>query len=333
MCSIIASCTASATPTSSGSDRPRPLTVPVLIDCDPGHDDAIALLLALASPELELRGVTTVAGNQTLAKTTANAIRVLEAAGHGHLPVAAGAERPLLREPAAAAEVHGDSGLDGPALPPPRARPVEAHAVDFIAEALLASTRAVTLIPLGPLTNVALLLARHPEAARRIERVVLMGGAIAEGNVTPAAEFNVWADPEAAARVFDSGLDVTMVGLDVTHRALVLPEHREALRHAGHAGRLVAELLDFYGVFHREVYGFAGSPIHDAVAVAHVVTPGMVETEHRHVAVDCQSELCRGRTVVDVWRRTGNEPNAQVAVGIDADAFRELLLERLGALP
>ena len=277
--------------------------------------------------------MTTVAGNQSLEKTTANAIRVLEAAGRGSVAVAAGAERPLVREPAAAAEVHGDSGLDGPALAPPRARPVEAHAVDFIAAALRASPQPVTLVPLGPLTNIALLLAHHPGACERIERLVLMGGAIAEGNVTPAAEFNVWADPEAAQRVFSSGLDVTMVGLDVTHRALVLPEHAERLRASGPIGRIVAELLDFYGVFHREVYGFPGSPIHDAVAVADVVALGLLETAHRHVAVDCQSELCRGRTVVDLWRRTGNEPNAHVAVGIDAEAFRELLIERLGTLP
>ena len=276
--------------------------------------------------------MTTVAGNQTLAKTTANAIRVLEAAGHGHVPVAAGAERPLVREPAAAPAVHGESGLDGPALAPPRASAVERHAVDFLAEAVFASTEAITLVPLGPLTNVALLLARHPGAAERIERVVLMGGAIAEGNVTPAAEFNVWADPEAARRVFDSGLDVTMVGLDVTHRALVAPEHAERLRAGGSMGRLVAELLDFYGRFHADVYGFAGSPIHDAVAVAHVAVPGLLETAHRHVAIECASELCRGRTVVDLWRRTGHEPNAHVAVGIDGERFVELLIERVGSL-
>jgi inosine-uridine nucleoside N-ribohydrolase len=303
----------------------------VVVDCDPGHDDAIALLLALASPDIELVGVTTVAGNQTVAKSTANAIRVLAAVGRDDVPVASGASRPLMRAAAAVAHGHGESGLDGPELPPARRAPDARHAVDFIAGA--ADTAPLTLVAIGPLTNVALLLARHPEAAEGIERIVLMGGAIAEGNVTPAAEFNVWADPEAAARVFDSGLDVTMVGLDVTHRALVLDEHREALRTASAAGRLSAELLDFYGVFHREVFGFPGSPIHDAVAVAHVVAPGLVETARHHVAVDCQSELCRGRTVVDVWRRTANEPNVHVAVGIDADAFRELLIARLGALP
>jgi inosine-uridine nucleoside N-ribohydrolase len=302
------------------------MSTPILLDCDPGHDDAIALLLALASPEVELRGVTTVAGNQTLDKTTANALRVLELAGRAEVPVAAGSDRPLVREPFVAAYVHGETGLDGPDLPPPRGRAVDQHAVDFLAERLSGAT----LVATAPLTNVALLLAARPEF--QPERIVVMGGAIAEGNVTPAAEFNVWADPEAAARVFASGLDVTMIGLDVTHEALVTRQHAKRLRAAGRVGRAVAELLDFYGVFHREVYGFDGSPVHDAVAVAHAIRPGLLELERLNVEIDCESSLCRGRTVVDVWRRTGREPNAQVAVGIDSEAFLELLLERLASL-
>jgi len=298
----------------------------LLLDCDPGHDDAIALLLALGSDEVELRGVTTVAGNQTLEKTTANAIRVLELAGREDVPVAAGASRPLVRELHVAANVHGETGLDGPDLPPPQAEPSSLHAVDFLAENL----DGATLVATGPLTNIALLLARYPEA--RPERIVLMGGAIAEGNVTPAAEFNIWADPEAAARVFASGLDVTMVGLDVTHRALVTGAHAEQLRASGRVAKAVAELLDFYGVFHREVYGFDGSPVHDAVALAHVIDPTALEIERLNVRVDCESALCRGRTVVDVWRRTGLEPNANVAVGIDSERFLALLLERLARL-
>jgi inosine-uridine nucleoside N-ribohydrolase len=302
------------------------MATPILLDCDPGHDDAIAILLALASPEVELLGVTTVAGNQTLQKTTDNAIRVLELAGRGEVPVAMGSPRPLVREPFVAAYVHGETGLDGPDLPPPEASPVDAHAVDFLAERL----DGATLVATGPLTNVALLLARYPDA--RPERIVLMGGAIGEGNVTPAAEFNVWADPEAATRVFASGLDVTMVGLDVTHQALLTGSHAEALRASGRIGKVVAELLDFYGVFHREVYGFDGSPVHDAVALAQAFRPGLLELERLNVRVDCESELCRGRTVVDVWRRTGLEPNASVAVSIEADAFLDLLLERLARL-
>ena len=301
------------------------MSTPILLDCDPGHDDAIALLLALASPELELVGVTTVAGNQTVEKTTANAIRVLELVG-ADVPVAAGAGRPLVRDPYVAAYVHGETGLDGPDLPPARRAPVEQHAVDFLAERI----DGTTLVATGPLTNVALLLARDERA--RPERIVLMGGAIAEGNVTPAAEFNIWADPEAAARVFSSGLDVTMVGLDVTHRALLTEEHAARLRENGRVGGVVADLLDFYGVFHKEVYDFDGSPIHDAVAVAQVIRPALLELRELNVEIDRESELCRGRTVVDVWKRTGREANARVAVGIDAGGFIDLLLERLGSL-
>jgi inosine-uridine nucleoside N-ribohydrolase len=301
------------------------VTTPILLDCDPGHDDAVAILLALASPELELLGVTTTYGNQTLEKTTANALRVLELAGRGDVPVAAGADRPLEREVRVASHVHGESGLDGPALPAPRARPVDEDAVDFLAERL---GPGVVLVPTGPLTNVARLL----ERGARPERVVLMGGAIAEGNITPAAEFNIWADPEAARRVFESGLDVTMIGLDVTHQALMTPEHARILAESGRVGRLVSELYAFYHRYHRETYGWEGSPIHDAVAVAHVARPGLVETQYRHVAVETESELCRGRTVVDRWRRTDNAPNAHVGVDVDAVAFIVLLLERLESL-
>jgi inosine-uridine nucleoside N-ribohydrolase len=304
----------------------------ILLDCDPGHDDAIALLLALASPELELLGVTTVAGNQTLDKTTANALRVLEFVGRGDVPVAAGADRPLARELFVAEYVHGESGLDGPALPAPSGAPVEQHAIDFLAERILGSERPVTLVPVGPLTNVALLLARYPESAGNVERIVLMGGAIAEGNVTPAAEFNIYVDPEAAWRVFRSGVPLTMIGLDVTHKALMGDEHAARLRASGAVGEMVAELYDFFIGYHRRTYGIEGAPIHDAVAVAQVLRPGIVETLPRHVDVDCESRLCRGRTVVDLWHRTGEEANADVGVDIDADGFLELLCERLGAL-
>jgi inosine-uridine nucleoside N-ribohydrolase len=298
----------------------------ILIDCDPGHDDAIALMLALASPELELVGVTTVAGNQTLEKTTANAIRVFDFVGRADIPVAAGADGPLLREPFVAAYVHGETGLDGPDLPPPQREPLTEHAVDFLAE----HVSGTTLVAVGPLTNVALLFARYPDA--RPERLVIMGGSIGLGNVTPAAEFNIWADPEAAARVFAEGLDLTMIGLDVTHEALLMEDDAERLRASGRTGRMVAELYDFFHRFHADTYGFGGSPIHDALAVAHVFRPDLVQTEHRHVAIECASDLNRGRTVVDRWRRTEGAPNAHVGVGVDGREFVELLLERLPRL-
>jgi inosine-uridine nucleoside N-ribohydrolase len=308
------------------------VATPVLIDCDPGHDDAIALLLALASPELELLGVTTVHGNTTLANTTVNALKILELAGRTGIDVAAGADRPLVREPRMAAHVHGESGLDGPELPVPAASPVGAHAADYLAERLRAAPRPVTLVPTGPLTNIALLLARHPDIGDQIERIVLMGGAIAEGNITPAAEFNIWVDPEAAARVFASGVTITMVGLDVTHRALMTPADAEQLAGSGRVGAVVAELFAFYNRFHSRVYDLPGSPIHDALAVGHVIRGELLGTKHCHVAIDCASELCRGRTVVDLWHVTGNEPNAHVATEVDARAFIDLLVERIASL-
>jgi inosine-uridine nucleoside N-ribohydrolase len=302
---------------------------PIVLDCDPGHDDAIALLLALASPEVELVGVTTTYGNQTLEKTTANALRVLELAGRADVPVAAGADRPLIRDLVVAAHVHGESGLDGPVLPPPEESPVAEDAVAFLARA--ARERGpLTLVPTGPLTNVARFLDTH--GTKGIERVVLMGGSIAEGNMTPAAEFNVWADPEAAQRVLSSELDVTMVGLDVTHKALLGQAEEERLRAKGRIGTFVAELNVFFSEYHRRTYGWEGAPIHDAVALAHVVRPSLLETRFRNVEVELESELNRGRTVVDLWNRTDRPPNVHVAVDLDVEAFFDLLVERIGTL-
>jgi purine nucleosidase len=297
----------------------------LVLDCDPGHDDAIALLLALASPEVDLLGVTTVHGNQTLDKTTDNALRVLELVGRTDVPVARGAERPLVRELHVAAHVHGESGLDGPELPPARTAAVEQAAVDFLLEHVVGD---VVVVAVGPLTNVALAL----DEGLRPQRIVLMGGAIAEGNMTPAAEFNIWADPEAAQRVFHAGVPVTMVGLDVTHRALLTPAWAERFRAAGRVGAFVADLVEFFKRYHARTYGWDGAPIHDAVALAQAIRPGVVVTEHVNVEVELESELCRGRTVVDRWRRTERSPNADVAVEIDGDAFLELLLDRIGGL-
>ena len=304
----------------------------IILDCDPGHDDAIALLLALASPELRVLGVTTVFGNQTLEKTTANAIRVLEHVGRGEIPVAAGAPRPLVRERHVAAYVHGETGLDGPHLPPPSRGPERSHAIDWIATMLAASEDPVTLVATAPLTNVALFLARYPELATRFERIVVMGGAIGEGNETPAAEFNVWCDPEAASRVFTSGLDLTMVGLDVTHQALMTDVHAERLAGAGSAGKLVAELYRFYARFHHRRYGWDGAPVHDAVAIAHVIDDTLLSTKRCGVIVDTGPELSRGRTHVDLYGRTAWKPNCHVAIGIDSERFLELLVTRITAL-
>jgi inosine-uridine nucleoside N-ribohydrolase len=274
-------------------------------------------------------GITTVAGNQTLEKTTINALKLLEFTGRTEIRVAAGAERPLVREQYVADYVHGETGMDGPELPAPTTKPVGQHAVDFLAERI---EPGVVLVPTGPLTNIGLLLARYPEVAGKVARIVLMGGAIAEGNVTPAAEFNIWADPEAAARVFTSGIDLTMIGLDVTHKALFRPADSERLAATGRTGTLVSELFGFYQQFHSEQYGWDGSPVHDAVAVAHVIRDDLVTTADRGVIVDTGGELSRGRTYVDLWGRAGWEPNTHVAVDIDAQGFVDFLVERIASL-
>jgi inosine-uridine nucleoside N-ribohydrolase len=297
------------------------VSIPIVIDCDPGHDDAMAILLALASPEVELVGVTTVAGNQTLDKTTRNALVTLEVGGRSDVPVAAGADAPLRRELRTAAHVHGETGLDGPELPEPSASAVDADPGEWLRPG-------VVLVATAPLTNVA----RWLERGIRPDRIVWMGGAIAEGNVTPAAEFNSFVDPEAAAAVFASGIPIAMVGLDVTHKALFTRDHAERLRDAGRAGRFVAELSDFFQRFHETSYGFGGSPIHDAMAVAHVIDPTLLTTRRVNVAVETGSSYCDGRTVVDLRGVTGREPNADVGVDVDADRFLELLVSRLASL-
>jgi len=303
----------------------------IILDCDPGHDDAIAILLALASPEVELVGVTTVSGNQTLDKTTNNALRVLELAGREDIPVYAGADAPFVRKRDVAAHVHGESGLDGPDLPQPTAGPQSAHAVEYLAEQFRRSDKP-TLVATGPLTNIGLLFATHADA--RPERIVLMGGAVGEGNRTPAAEFNIWADPEAAQRVFAEGLDTTMVGLDVTHRALITDAHTERMRTAGKVGKVVAELMDFYARFHKSRYPeLDGSPMHDPVCVAHLIDPTLMDVRDAFIEVDCSTGPSWGRTNVD-WRNREHfgAPNAKVGLDIDGERFAELVVERISSL-
>ncbi|MDQ6811328.1 MAG: nucleoside hydrolase [Actinomycetota bacterium] len=304
----------------------------IILDCDPGHDDAIALMLALASPEVQLLGVSTVSGNQTVAKTTANAIRVLDHLARSDVAVAAGAQRPLVRDRLVAEDVHGHSGLDGPDLPPPAREPVNEHAIDWIARTVSEQPDPVTIVATGPLTNLALALARYPQLEGALEAIVLMGGAIGEGNVTPAAEFNIWADPEAARRVFSSEVDVTMVGLDVTHKALMRKAHAERLADSGSAGRLVADLYGFYAQHHRRRYGWDGAPVHDAVAIAHVIDETLLRCTDCGVRVDTGPELSRGRTYVDRFASAGWEPRRHVAVDIDSERFLELLIERIAGL-
>jgi pyrimidine-specific ribonucleoside hydrolase len=306
--------------------------IPVILDCDPGHDDALAITLALARPELNVLGITTVGGNAGLENTTRNALRILALLGRPDVPVAAGIDDPLLRPLETAPEVHGTSGLDGADLPEPVSEARPEGAIAFLAATLAASPEPVTLIPTGPLTNVGLFLLAHPELKPKIARICLMGGAMGAGNWTPSAEFNIWVDPEAARIVFRSGLPITMCGLDITHKALMgLPEV-DRLRALGtRAGDVFADLLYFFTRFHVERYGTADTPIHDAVAVAAVALPHLVATRRHHVDVEVNGELTRGMTVVDHRGQPGKTPNVDVALDIDRAAFAELVIEAVAS--
>jgi pyrimidine-specific ribonucleoside hydrolase len=305
---------------------------PVILDVDPGHDDAVAIMLACAAPDLDLLAVTAVAGNVPLEKTTRNALRILSLIGHTDLPVAAGASTPLYRPLHIAEDIHGESGLDGPEIPDPSFEPDERGAADLIADTIRESPEPVTLIPTGPLTNVATFLREHPDLKERIGRISLMGGSIGLGNTTPAAEFNVYVDPEAAREVFESGLPITMSGLDVTHQAGAGPTERENLRSLGRIGGVVAELLEFFAGTYERIFGFDAPPLHDPVAVAAVLEPALLKTRPMRVDVECESELTRGETVCDLYGVSGKPPNAEVGVELNREDFFGLLYRVLGRL-
>lgn len=306
--------------------------IPVLLDCDPGHDDAIAIMLAVADPAIDLRAVTTVAGNVTLEHTTRNALRVLDVVGRPDIPVAAGRARPLVRELSTAASMHGESGLAGPLPAEPSRAALEISALALIERTLASAERPVTLVATGALTNMADVVTELPDLHDRIERIVLMGGAVELGNWTPAAEFNIWVDPQAADLVFSSGIPVTMIGLEVTHRAWLSDEHADALRGTTACGQFVAELLDHFVGFHQERFGWPGAPIHDAVTIAHLIDPTLVTTMPMNVRIETQSELTVGRTVCDRWQVTDLPANAEVGLDIDRDRFVQLLMDRLRSI-
>ncbi|MBL0464080.1 pyrimidine-specific ribonucleoside hydrolase RihA [Aeromonas veronii] len=309
------------------------MALPVILDCDPGHDDAIALILALASPELKVLAVTTSAGNQTPDKTLNNALRILTLLGRDDIPVAAGAPKPLARELIIADNVHGESGLDGPKLPDPAFAPQAMTGSELMAKCLRESPQPVTLVPTGPLTNIALLLAAHPELKPKIARIVLMGGAAGAGNWTPAAEFNIYVDPEAADMVFKSGIPITMCGLDVTHEAQVMDEDIERVRAITNpVAQCVAELLDFFMIYHRDPkWGFAGAPLHDPCTIAWLLAPELFHGVECRVDIETRGEHTVGMTVVDRYGLTGKPANALVLLGLDRPGFIDLLVTRLRA--
>lgn len=307
------------------------MALPIILDCDPGHDDAIALILALASPELDLKAVTSSAGNQTPDKTLRNVLRMLTLLKRSDIPVAGGAIKPLMRDLIIADNVHGESGLDGPALPEPDFAPQNCTAVELMAKVVRESPEPVTLVATGPQTNVALLLNSHPELHAKIARIVIMGGAMGLGNWTPAAEFNIFVDPEAAEIVFQSGIPVVMAGLDVTHKAQIMAEDIERFRQIGNpVATTVAELLDFFMQYHKtEKWGFKGAPLHDPCTIAWLLKPETFTTLERWVGVETQGKYTQGMTVVDYYFLTNNKPNTILMIDIDREAFVDLLAERL----
>jgi ribosylpyrimidine nucleosidase len=301
----------------------------IILDVDPGHDDAIAILVAAANPKLELLGITTVAGNQTLEKTTLNARRVATVAKI-KTPIYAGFSRPLVRDQVTAPDIHGESGLDGPAWGAVTARVEEEHAVDFIIRTLKNSQGDVTLVPTGPLTNIAGAFIRCPEIIPKVQEVILMGGAYGLGNTTPAAEFNIYADPEAARVVFHAGVPLTMVGLDLTHQATATPEVLARIKKLNTTvGNMAAELLTFFRSTYRDVFKMPDPPVHDPCTVAKLIDPDVFTTKPAYVDIDTQSELCYGRTVCDLYGVTGQEPNAQVAIELDWERFWDIVIDAL----
>jgi len=308
----------------------------IIIDTDPGQDDAVAILLALASPEeIDLLGITCVAGNVPLDLTVRNARIVCELADRRDIKIFAGCDRPLGRKLVTAEHVHGKTGLDGPNLPEPTMAVQDAHAVDFIIETLrMAGPGTVTLVPIGPLTNIATAFKNAPDIVEKVQEIVLMGGAYFEvGNITPTAEFNIYVDPQAADIVFRSGAPITVMPLDVTHKALVTRARNDAFRALGNAvGVAVAEMTDFFERFDKEKYGSAGAPLHDPCTTAYLINPGLFTGRHINVEIETTSELTLGMTVADWWRVTKRPANATFMGDLDADGFFALLTERLARL-
>ena len=317
--------------TEAGVTHPRK----IIIDTDPGQDDAVAILLAFASPELEVLGITTVAGNVPLDLTSRNARMICELAGRSDIAVHAGCDRPMRREPVTAEYVHGKSGLDGIALPDPVMPLAEGHAVDFLIETLRREPPgSVTLCPIGPLTNIATAFERAPDIAARVAEIVLMGGAYFEvGNVTPAAEFNIYVDPEAARIVFGSGAPLVVMPLDVTHKVLTNRARVEAFRSLGtKAGHAVASWTDFFERYDMAKYGSEGAPLHDPCTIAYLIRPDLFSGRHINVEIETEGRFTTGMTVADWWRVSGRAANAMFIGGVDADGFYTLLTERLARL-
>ncbi|MEZ7812632.1 MAG: nucleoside hydrolase [Paracoccaceae bacterium] len=307
----------------------------IIIDTDPGQDDAVAILLALASPELCVVGITAVAGNVPLALTQKNARMICELAGRPDIKVFAGCDRPINRALVTAEHVHGKTGLDGPQMTDPTMVLQSQHGVDFIIETLRSEpAKTITICPLGPLTNIATAFVKAPDIVKKVQEIVLMGGAYFEvGNITPTAEFNIYVDPEAAKIVFKSGVPLVVMPLDVTHKALTTKARINAFRAFGRtATTMVAEWTNFFERFDMEKYGTEGAPLHDPCVIAYLLRPDLFSGRFINVEIETNSDLTLGMSVADWWRVSGRAPNAQFMGSIDAEGFYDLLLQRIGTL-
>ena len=302
----------------------------IILDCDPGHDDAIAILLAAHHPEVDLLAITTVAGNQTIEKTTQNALKVCSLANIRNVPIARGMDRPLVRPAKHAPTIHGESGMDGPNVPEPDIELAPQHAVGLLIEFLLNSDGDITLVPTGPLTNIAAAIRSEPAILPKIQAISLMGGAIGLGNTTPAAEFNIYTDPEAAAIVFSCGRPITMCPLEVTHQALATENVIHRLRAVDRpVATFAADLLVFFADRYRNVFGFPAAPVHDPCAVATVIDPTIIKAHTMHVEIETTGEWTSGRTVCDVYGKLGVEPNARVGYALDVERFWDMVISTI----
>ena len=302
----------------------------IILDCDPGHDDAVAIMLAVLNPGIDLLGITVSAGNQTVEKTKINACRVLQWIDSG-VPVYPGCTRPIIKEPVVADFIHGETGLDGPIFPELTKMPETEHGVNYMIRTLLESDGDITVVTTGPMTNLAMAMRMEPAIVNKIKRIVLMGGAVANGNVTPAAEYNIWVDPEAAYICFTSGRPITMVGLDVTRKVLCYPEIVERMsKIETPAAKLFVDLMGHFCKTQKEVFGYDGGPLHDPVTIAYLIAPEIVTTKKMNAEIEIRSLQSYGRTNCDAFGYLEREENVDVAIDIDVEGFWNLIEHELG---
>lgn len=306
----------------------------IILDCDPGHDDAVAIMMAASNPGIELLGVTIVSGNQTVEKTSLNGLKVLQWIGKGDIPCFQGCSRPMIREKLNAGDIHGETGLDGPVFPPLTLKIQEKHAVNFIIDTLMESDGDITMVTTGPMTNLGMALRMKPEIADKIQEIVLMGGAYTNGNVTPAAEFNIIADADAAYVCFTCGRPIRMMGLDITRKVLCTPDIVERMRQVGTvASDLFVDLMGHFCKTQYEIFGWAGGPLHDPCTIAYLINPDVIKSKYVNATIDIRSTESYGRTNCDMFDYMKKPKNCHVAYDIDADMFWDIVERELARYP